>query len=312
MRVAAVHLDTKFADVSYNLTQAEKAIKEAKEDRVELLVFPEFFTTGFALDGAMLKAITASSHTLEWMKKMSKRSNIVLCGSYLCYYPKENKILNTFSIVMPDGTCYHHSKDIPTAIESLYYEKGDQISVFETSIGRIGVAMCWEQIRYQTVRRMIGKVDFVVAGSCWWNFCKEDGGKYYKAFHKKNQLMAEEAPEQFARLLGVPVIHASHAGGFMGKSMGRPKQTCKREILGFTEIVDESGNVLVRYEKETKPYVLVDIPLISLKSRKQKIPKFRYWIPDMPWGLKVGFYLSNHNSHKWYCQNTLKKVSKKQ
>ena len=54
------------------------------------------------------------------------------------------------------------------------YNDGDENNVLETPIGNIGVAICWEQIRYNTLKRMAGKVDFILGLSCWWGFSEND------------------------------------------------------------------------------------------------------------------------------------------
>ena len=82
--------------------------------------------------------------------------------------------ISTFSLTFPDGQVFTHSKDIPTVFEHFCYTYGDRNNVLETPIGNIGVALCWEQIRYDTVRRMAGKVDLILAGSCWWGWCSDD------------------------------------------------------------------------------------------------------------------------------------------
>jgi hypothetical protein len=50
VRVAAIQLHPKLADVSANLESAERLIRQAIAARAEWIVLPEFFTSGLAFD----------------------------------------------------------------------------------------------------------------------------------------------------------------------------------------------------------------------------------------------------------------------
>src|SRR5688572_31714653 len=50
VRVAAIQLHPKLADVSANLVRSEQLIREAISRQAEWIVLPEFFTSGLAFD----------------------------------------------------------------------------------------------------------------------------------------------------------------------------------------------------------------------------------------------------------------------
>ena len=85
-------------------------------------------------------------------------------GSYL-YFDGE-KVWNLYCLTCPDGKAFYHGKDVPTVLEELYYEAGDENKIACPAVGNVGICMCWEMMRYYTVRCMQGKVNFVMAGSC--------------------------------------------------------------------------------------------------------------------------------------------------
>jgi hypothetical protein len=304
MKVAAVHMCTKLADVTYNLQLAEKYLVEAVNEKAELIAFPEFFTTGFAVNPKLIEAIIDFQSPLEQMKKWSRQYHIIIGGSYLWYDNRSENVLNTYSLVFPTGEEYHHSKDIPTALENYCYGEGDTISAFETPVGRIGIAMCWEQIRYNTYNRMRGKVDFVLAGSCWWNFCEEDGADVYKMFWQLNHQLALEAPVEFAKLLQVPVVHASHKAVFESGSITDFHSIGNREIVGATQIITKEGNVINRrlYD-ETEGILVEEIDTTENETVPQRIQD-QYWIPKLPPTLIAGFDSLNEKC-KVYYQNVV-------
>ena len=70
--------------------------------------------------------------------------------------------------------------------------------------------MRWEMIRHNTIRRMLGKVDFVMAGSCWWNLCKEDGEDIYNMLSEPNKQLVLKVPQNLAKLFEFKSIEKLH------------------------------------------------------------------------------------------------------
>lgn len=298
IKVAVVNMLAEFADVRENMSRAEKFVAYAREKGAKLIVFPEFFTTGFALNDKLIEAVRDSWEVEERLKEWSKRYGIAIGGSYLKPDSNAKEVYNTFGLFFPSGEAYFHSKDIPTALESFCYTNGDEISAFETPLGRIGVVMCWEQLRYQTVKRLAGKADFLIGGSCWWGFAPEDGERSYQLLHDYNKNLAERAPSQLAEILGLPMVHASHVGSFAGLSLFPPQTTCVREVESRTQVVDAAGRVCMRGGEE--PECLITEIHPGCSRTLVEIPEGRYWIPDLPKPMEEGFNFLNQECRKIY------------
>jgi predicted amidohydrolase len=296
MRAAVTYMPTILADIKHNLDTAESYTEKASKDGAEIIIFPEFFTTGFALHTDLLKAIPASNGVKEKMTQMSQKYDIVIGGSYLHYDKQKENVFNTYGLFFPSGEIYEHSKDIPTGLESFCYAPGDNVSAFETPLGRIGLVMCWEQLRWQTVRRMSGKVDLIVGGSCWWNFAPEDGMAY--DLHDINQKLAQQAPTQLATIMGVPVLHASHCATFTGGTLTNIQTGCQRTIEGHAEAIDAYGKKVSK-EMNAPGYQLVEITPGCVKQHVD-IPEDKIWIPELPAALEQGFYQLNQQYSKFY------------
>lgn len=300
MKVSAVHMCTKLADVTYNLQLAEKYIIKAAAQKVELIAFPEFFTTGFAVNPLLINAIIHTKSPLDQIKKWSKQYQIIIGGSYLWYDKSAENVYNTYSLIFPTGEEFHHNKDIPTALENYCYTNGDTISAFETPIGRIGIAMCWELIRYDTIKRMCGKVDLVLAGSCWWNFCEADGAEIYRQLWEVNHQLALEAPTTFAKLLGVPVVHGSHKAVFPSGSINDFEIVGEREIVGATQIISKEGKALNRIlYNETDGIIITELD-VKQNDMEHYIVQDQYWIPDLHPMLLAGFEMLNGKCKEYY------------
>ena len=90
-----------------------------------------------------------------------------------------------------------------------------------------------------------------------------------------------------ARMLGVPVVHASHAGRFEAYfSPDIPDVPYNSAYLGEAMIVDADGKVLARRDKGRGAGVVVaDVSLPAEPFPGKAIPG-RFWIPEempQPW-----------------------------
>lgn len=314
LKVAAVYMNSVLGDVEKNLKIAESYIIEAAKRKVEIIALPEFFTTGFAIDPKIIPSIIPSSTTLDVMKRWAEKYHIAIGGSYLEYDAQQQEIYNTYSFVLATGEVYQHRKDIPTAAENFCYTYGDEISCFDTTIGRVGIAMCWEMLRYDTIRRMLGKVDFIMAGSCWWNFCKEDGEGVYNMLSESNKQLALRAPQHLAKLLGVPVVHASHRGSFEGSSLFDETKKCKRPIVGMAQIINGAGETLTISQQQDVPELMIEDIEIDIKLSVPHIDyrseQLDYWVFPMPEALVKGFEMLNQKYEAIYKNETLPVIKK--
>lgn len=284
LRVAAIQMTPRLGNVGANLEQAEKLILEAQGQGAEWIALPEMFTSAAAFHPDMLSAIRAiDGEPARFMKRLARRGDCVIGGSFLAQ--REGRVYNSFLLVLPDGSTQMHDKDFPTYWENCICQGGEDDGVLETPIGPVGASLCWEFIRSQTAARMLGRVKLVIGGSCWWTL--PDDADTQSPLRTTNLHMLQQAPVRFARLLGVPVVHGSHAGPFNGFwSPDLPDVPYDSAYLGEAMVVDASGKVLARRNAQQGPGVVmaqIEIPDRPLPS--ETIPQ-RFWLPDampQPW-----------------------------
>jgi len=281
IRVAAIQLCAKLADVEYNLNKIEQLVRDAAKKNTEWVVLPEFFSSACAFHPKMHDAILPlDGMASQLLKRLANELNIVIGGSFLAKH--EQDVFNTFLLVFPKGEVYPHNKDIPSMWENCYYLGSEHDEgVLETATHRVGVALCWEMLRSQTAQRLAGKTDFVLSGSCWWNL-PDDAPAKFDSLRKKSLQLLHSAPITFAKLLGVPVIHAGHAGNFEGFAAPSETKLYKSHYLGETMIVDRDGSILQRLSRDSGDGVIVaEIDIQKQATPSAEIPE-QYWIPDMP------------------------------
>jgi predicted amidohydrolase len=303
--VAAVQMQGRVADIAYNLDHAEKLATEAFEHGARIVALPEFFTTPISFDARLSGcALAADSNAgLDLLQRLARRYAGYVGGSMLV--GRGTDVYNTYHFVQPDGTFFTHDKDLPTMWENAFYVGGSDDGVLQTQLGPVGAAVCWELIRTQTVLRLRERVRFVLSGSNWWTGPMNWPlfGRLLAGADKYNRRLAAQAPVTFAKLLGVPLLHAGQAGRFECRFLLVPglgwSVPYASEFLGETKIIDRDGNVVAsRSLQEGAGVVLADVLLEPGKPSLDLDPA-SFWIPKLPPTLR--WYWDQQNAcGKWY------------
>jgi predicted amidohydrolase len=198
------------------------------------------------------------------LQRTAREYDGIIGGSFLAFHGEDT--YNSFVLAFPDGTYVVHNKDYPTNSENCYYTGGSDDGVFDTPIGRVGVALCWEYIRTGTAQRMLDHVDIVIGGSCWPARTDPEVEPESRSIHLLKPVAA-----QFARLLGVPVVHANHVGEVRYVSEDDPAMTGVRfwipDLSEDNQIywkASLTGPFRKYYEQTARPFYL------------------RKWSKDMP------------------------------
>ncbi|PXV70212.1 putative amidohydrolase [Sinimarinibacterium flocculans] len=305
MRAAAVQLDAEVGDVATNLERIERLVDEAAASGARLIAVPEFCTSRLPFDPRAHEAVLPPDNAaVALFRQLAARHRCWIGGSMLV--AQHGEISNRYHFVEPDGRVHVHDKDLPTMWENAFYGPGSDDGVFETALGGVGAAVCWELIRTQTVRRMLGRVAVAVTGTHWWTLPSNWGSAVNRglaSLAQFNRYLSENAPAEFARRLGAPVLQASHCGrfrtGFMvapGVPLAAPYDT---EFVGCTQIVDADGHVLAQRQAQEGPGVVV--AEITLGAQAPRLPlEERFWIPELPLFLRAYWHQQNLCGKAYY------------
>ena len=279
MKVAAVQLDAAFANVNINLYRIRELVQKAADEGAQLVVLPEFFNSSIGFHSDMLNVPRGGKQTRQALLELSSLHKIIIGGSFIDFDGKD--AYNLFALYFPNGTVYFHRKDIPTQFENCYFTYGDDQNILETPIGNIGIALCWEMLRYDTVRRFYGKVDLVLSGACWWDL-PEDAPSDREPLRRYNHELAFKTPQKFATLLGVPVVHASHCGITKSYEFPEGKRLQTRKFIGATQVIDGNGQpISLRSFSEGAGVVCADLSLAKGTASFHPSNK-SFWIPKLP------------------------------
>ena len=280
MRAAAIQMKATLGAVEENCAAAERLALEAIGQGAELVILPEFFTSSVAFHPSLLDAVRPlDGAPAQLLTRLAKENKVIVGGSFIA--ARKEGVFNTFVLAFPDGSTFFHDKDLPTMWENCYYEPGHDDGICETSAGPVGVAMCWELIRTQTVKRLKGKVGLAVGGSCWWDVPYGSGSAELEAARDMNVALYEKTPPTFARQLRVPFVHAAHTGDFEGQTPGAEDMPYKSRWLGRAQIVDGHGKILASAaQDEGEAVVIADITPGQVEADDTAVPD-AFWLHDM-------------------------------
>jgi predicted amidohydrolase len=303
MKIAAIQMKAELGNVKVNLESAEKLASSAFKDGAELVILPEFFTSAMGFHPKMLDVVRPiNGEPTQLLMNLAKKFEGIIGGSFIALRGEES--YNTFVLAFPDGSLYFHDKDQPTMWENCYYIGGTDDGILETEIGNIGAVLCWEFVRSRTAKRLFNRVEIVVGGSCWWSVPEGLPRSNLSNLRKKTHELMVETPGRFARMLGVYIVHAGHAGDFIGETPFNPEMPYKSYYEGETQIVDGSGKILERMKREEgEGFIVADIDIEQKCEPAESIPD-RFWIPDMSSEVIKAWDALNSHGESYYKETT--------
>lgn len=304
IKAAAIQLEAVVGDVATNLGRLEVMIKEAVSQGAKLIAVPEFCTSRLPMSVSAAKAVLPTDNlVVDLFKGLAAKYQCWIGGSMLVY--EAGEVYNRYHFFEPNGDIHTHDKDFPTMWEGCFYTGGDDDGVFETELGGVGAAVCWELIRNGTARRLLNRVGVAITGTHWWSVPSNlwPLNKLLTGLGEVNRQLSIQAPVEFAQRVGVPVIQASHCGEFNshlllipGLPLALPYRT---EYVGATQIVDAQGKVLAKRDtREGAGIVYAEIELGA--QEPLKIIEEDFWMPKLPWLIRAYWGQQNACAKPWY------------
>jgi predicted amidohydrolase len=164
VRVAAVQATPVILEGKASVEKAVRLIGEAAEEGAQLAVLPETFVPVYPSNAWALRAAAFSGSDELWERLWQNSVDVPgplvdrlvdACRTHDIHVAigvneRENErpgsLYNTLLLLSPDGIELKHRKLVPTHQERLFhgFGAGDDLGVADTSLGRIGGLVCWE------------------------------------------------------------------------------------------------------------------------------------------------------------------------
>ncbi|MDO4816542.1 MAG: carbon-nitrogen hydrolase family protein [Bacillota bacterium] len=147
------------------MAKAERMVREAADKGARVVVLPEMFNCPYDSAYFSVFAESESGDSVAEMSRWAKENSIILVGGSIpeaegdklyntCFvFDEQGKVIakhrkvHLFDINVEDGICFKESDN---------FSAGSEITVFDTSLGKMGVMICFD-IRFPELARAMAK-----------------------------------------------------------------------------------------------------------------------------------------------------------
>ncbi|MEP6485505.1 MAG: carbon-nitrogen hydrolase family protein, partial [Rudaea sp.] len=179
-RIAAAQYPIDFlGDWTTYEAKISRWVAEATAQGARLLVFPEYFSMELAslfstdvygsLSAQLVSMQTLLPDFLKLFSAQAQRHQITICAGSFPVRVENGTFHNRSYLFHPDGRHDHQEKLQMTRFENEQWliEGGNDVHVFDTELGRIGVAICYDSEFPLIARRMVEHgANLILVPSC--------------------------------------------------------------------------------------------------------------------------------------------------
>lgn len=250
---AAIQFNVKQGDVDANLAYVRTALKRAADQGAQLAVLPEMWSSGFAYRNLNELALRTAG-IVEDLLELSRELKLVIVGSMP--EPNGDKVFNT-AYVMDNGRLagtYRKLHLFSLLGEEKAFSGGDQWLLADTSVGKLGVIICYDLRFPELSRRLALEGAQVICVPAQWPKPREE--------HWRALLRARAIENQL-------FVVSANACGLVGKL----------DFFGMSMIINPKGEVLAEAgEEEREIAARLDMQVMS--DWRAQIPCFNDRKPE--------------------------------
>lgn len=258
-------------------------VERLADQGVELLAFPELAVSNFfcergsvaeervrywssaaeSVDGPSISAIaecvaTRGVHAVVGFAERGAQAGVVY---------------NSAALLGPDGVVGVTRKGHAAGYEKIYYSGGDRPAVYETSLGTVGIAVCWDGWHPEYVRCLAALgAEIVVSINAVWKGLEKGG---IGAANK--QRMFEYVTTVRAFENGVFVVACNGSGSHeLGARYGGTW-----ERMGRSRIVDPHGATLAASDHDRDEDVIAELRAVEIPTSRGYYPLWADRRPEL-------------------------------
>ena len=261
-KIGIAQTSPRLGDVAANLALYEQAIARAKNENVELLIFPELSLTGYHLrDMVATVALRQESPEFIQLRELSKSvaclAGLVEESPDFCFYN------SAVYLSAGDVRHVHRKVYLPTYgmfDEQRYFARGDSVRAFDTPYGRAAALVCEDMWHPSTV--YIAALDRALMLIC--PSSSPLRGIADKRQQDENARYWEAMNRVYAETFGVFVIYANRVGFEDGVG-----------FWGGSEVINPFGQCIAKGHYYEEDFVTADISLDAVRRKRVAAPLLR-------------------------------------
>ena len=164
MQVLLIQAPLVWEKPKLNRNYFEECINAISE-KVDLIVLPEMFTTGFTMNPSAV-AETMQGETVVWIQSLAKAKNCAITGSIVI--EENGNFYNRMLFVFPSGEIQHYDKRhlFTLAGEEKVYTAGTQKLIVEYLGWKICPLVCYD-LRFPVFSRNREEYDLLIYVASW-------------------------------------------------------------------------------------------------------------------------------------------------
>ena len=171
--ILSIQFNPKIGDKEYNLNRVKQFIEDNKNKKLDLVVLPEFFSTGIDHNSFLnFPENEQGGETIKQIQEYAKNYNVnIAAGSVI--EKSENKLYNTCFVINRHGKIVAKYRKIHLfnyngGTEGQRITSGNTPVVAELDFGKIGLNICYD-FRYPILQKTLCKMgaEILVCPTAW-------------------------------------------------------------------------------------------------------------------------------------------------
>ncbi|HIJ95403.1 MAG TPA: carbon-nitrogen family hydrolase [Desulfuromonadales bacterium] len=247
INAAAIQFTVIQGDVDANLAYVRTALARVAATAVNLVVLPEMWSSGFAYKNLNEQAERTAGIVTELLD-LSRELKLVIVGSLP--EPNGDKVFNTIFLVDNGRLAgvYRKLHLFSLLGEDRAFDRGDTSLLADTSLGKIGVIICYDLRFPELSRRLALEGAQVICVPAQWPKPRQE--------HWRTLLRARAIENQL-------FVVACNSCGRIGKL----------DFFGMSMIIDPKGDLLAEAE-ESETEISAALDMQTMEAWRTQIPCF--------------------------------------
>lgn len=244
IRAAAVQFNISLGYIDANLDKATAALRRVAKQGAKLAVLPEMWSCGYDYRN-LAELVKETPRVLEAIQEECRDLNLVCVGSL----PElENGTIYNTAYLIDKGELvgsYRKLHLFSTMREDKFLGPGNQTLVAETSIGRLGIAICYDLRFPELFRKLALEGAEIICIPAEWPKPRQE--------HWKTLLRARAIENQL-------FVIAANCCGVQGKL----------DFFGLSQLISPLGNVL-KIAEESDAELIADFDFSEMETYRAQI-----------------------------------------
>ena len=251
---AAIQFTIKPDDIDYNLAYVRTALRRMSDQGAQLVVLPEMWSSGFSCKNLVTLALRTADIVAELLD-LSRELGLVIVGSMP--EPNGSRPFNSIHLIDNGNLAGVYRKIHLFSLfdENLFFSGGDGWLLAETSVGAIGVIICYDLRFPELSRRLALEGAQILCVPAQWPKPRDE--------HWRALLLARAIENQL-------FVVSSNTCGLIGKL----------DFFGMSMIIGPRGEVLAEAGRSENE-IIANLNMQDMADWRARIPCFDDRRPEL-------------------------------